>query len=308
MTIAVETKTTSDMVLFAQVVEAGTITGGSRSVGLERSTVSRRITSLEERLGIPLLDRTSRTLGLTEAGRLYYEHCLKVVEAAEDAEAIARGFRVEPHGVLNVYASVSEVESFLTELIAAFCAENRNVRIELSLCDNAAMRAPDITDIGLCLGPVPHEGLGARKLASVGESLWASPRYVRENSAIETPADLDQHAWISHVEPDRPLRWHFSRGDATTAVSSRPRFPVHSLVSARQAAIAGLGIALLPNYLCREAECRGELVQVLPAWAPPSGDLLALFPTERFLARKASAFLDFARHELTDGQFRQRLA
>lgn len=308
MTIAVETKTTSDMVLFAQVVDAGTITGGSRNVGLERSTVSRRISSLEERLGIPLLDRTSRTLGLTEAGRLYYEHCLKVVEAAEDAEAVARGFQVEPHGVLDIYACVSEVESFLSELIAEFSAVNRNVQVELSLCDEATMAAEDLTDLGLCLGPVEHDRLASRKLASVGESVWASPAYVQRNSVIGKPGDLDQHAWISHVEQSRPLRWHFSNGDSSTAVSGRPRFTVHNLISARQAAVAGLGVAVLPNYLCREAEQRGELVQLLPDWSPPDGELLAVFSTERFLARKATAFLEFARHELMHGRFHDRLA
>lgn len=308
MTAAIESKMTSDMVLFAQVVEAGTITAGSKKIGLERSTVSRRISMLEERLGIPLLDRTSRTLGLTEAGRRYYECCLKVVEAAEDAEAVTKGMQVQPRGVLHIHAAMSEVESFLSVLIDEFVAHNRNVRVELSLCENATMSESDISDIGLCLDPVVDSRLGTRRLASVGESLWANPGYLERHTPIRTPADLEEHACISHIEQHKPLRWHFTRQQKSLTASIQPRFRVQSLVSARQAAISGLGVVMLPNYLCREAEQRGDLVRLLPAWSAPSGELVAIYSTERFLARKATAFLDFLRYELNKGRYHDLLA
>lgn len=287
MTIAIGNRNTSDMVLFAEVVDAGTITAASQHVGLERSTVSRRMTSLEDRLGVPLFDRSAKILGLTEVGRRYYEYCRRIVEAAEEGDAVARGMRIEPAGTLTVHASMSEVESFLSQVIDRFVKCNKNVDIALSLYEGGRMTAEHIDGVGLCLDPMTDVGLTVRRIADVGESVWASTSYLARHSAIEAPDDLRDHACITHVDYEGRLRWQFVSDGRSTSVGIEPRFCVQSLVSARQAALAGLGLAVLPNYLCREAEQRGVLIRVLRDWTPPSGELMAVYPTAKFQIGRA---------------------
>lgn len=307
MTIAIGNRNTSDMVLFAEVVDAGTITAASHQVGLERSTVSRRMTSLEDRLGVPLLDRSSKVLQLTEAGSRYYEYCRRIVEAAEEADAVTRGMRIEPCGTLTVYASMSEVESFLSQVIEQFVACNKNVDVALSLHEGGRMKAEHIDGVGLCLDPITGGGLTLRRIADVGESVWASQEYLARHSVIEVPEDVRDHACITHLDHEGRLRWQFSKDGRNASISVDPKFCVQSLVSARQAALAGLGLAVLPNYLCREAQQRGALVRVLPDWAPPCGELMAVYPTAKFLSRNAKAFVEFTRHELAVGRFQELL-
>ncbi|MEM7765352.1 MAG: LysR family transcriptional regulator [Pseudomonadota bacterium] len=295
--IAVGNLHASDMVLFAEVVDAGTITAGSRQVGLERSTVSRRMTSLEERLGVPLLNRAGRNLELTEAGRRYYEYCRRVVEAAEEAEAVTKGFYVEPRGVLTIHAAMSEVEAFVTLLIEEFQEHNRNVDVSLSLHENNALTTDSVDGIGFCLQGAVGQGLTVERLAPVAESIWASPDYLGRHSRIETPDDIRAHACIAADELDQ-VRWSLTSGARHTSIVVTARFHVQSLVSARQAALAGLGLAVLPNYLCRGGERAGDLVRVLPDWEPPGEHLTAVYPAEQFLPRNAKAFLDFTKQAL----------
>lgn len=295
-----ETKKTGDMILFARVVEAGTITGGSKKIGLERSTVSRRISSLEERLGVTLLERSTRRLRLTEAGRKYYEHCLKVVEASEDAEAAAKGYQVPPQGILNICAAMSEVESFLSRLIAEFMKEYRGLHVELSLTDKEITHVEDGVDLALCLGPINEPNLVTRRLARVSEALWASPEYLAKNGGVDKPQDLTEHACISHGGVGEQVRWQFRRGARSVEVNVAPRFRVNGMLSSRQASVAGLGVSLLPKYLCRDASRRGELRMVLPDWSTPDRELLAVYPSSQFLTRKANAFIEFAAETLRE--------
>lgn len=284
---------TGDMILFAQVVEAGTITGGSKLLGLERSTVSRRITSLEDRLGVSLLERSTRKLRLTEIGRQYYQHCLRVVEATEDAEAAALGYRVAPSGVLNVGAIMSEPDQLLSPLIADFVAANDRIHIELSLDDAARLIENPKVELLLHTAATRLDGFSSVRVGALRESLWCSAAYLARHATPAAPEMLRNAAVIDLHSDTESRGWQFERGREKTSLRVFPRFRVASLVACRDACRTGVGIARLPDYLCSVDEIRGELVRVLPDWQLGGIALFAAYRENQFLTRKAKAFVEF---------------
>ncbi len=294
----VEARKTGDMILFAQVVEAGTITGGSKRMGLERSTVSRRITSLEDRLGVSLLERSTRKLRLTEIGRQYYQHCLRVVEAAEDAEAAAQGYRVAPSGVLNVAVSLSEADRFLSEYITEFVEHYDQIHVELNLDAQLDSLATQKADLFLHAGPLNTKGATGLSIGEIRHCLYASPAYLKRLPASGSPESLKQAATISLATEADSVRWHLSAPHERIDLMIFPRFRVRTLAGARDACVSGLGVAKLPEYLCRDAERRGELVRVFSEWRVPGDTLLALYGENQYLTRKSKAFIEFLKERL----------
>ncbi len=284
---------TGDMILFAQVVEAGTITGGSKLMGLERSTVSRRITSLEDRLGVSLLERSTRRLRLTEIGRQYYQHCLRVVEAAEDAEAAAMGFRVAPSGVLNIGAILSEPDQLLSPLIADFVGINDRIHIELVLDERAKLVDNLKVELLLHDAGTTLPDFASLRVGTLSESLWCSPSYLNRVATPGTPESLRTAAVIDVRNEQESLRWHFERGRERLDLRVFPRFRVADLKACRDSCLSGLGIARLPDYLCSQAEEQGDLIRVLPDWRLGGISLYAAYRESQFMTRKAKAFVEF---------------
>lgn len=294
-----EARCTGDMILFAQVVEAGTITGGSKRIGLERSTVSRRLTSLEDRLGVSLLQRSTRKLRLTEIGRQYYKHCVRVLEAAEDAEAIARHYCIEPNGLLMIGSSLCEADRFLVEVVAEFSDRYALVQVGLDLgieVDEAALQR---SDVFLNLG-LPHgNGVAGIGLGRVRHSLWASAEFLQRMPIHESPSLLHQAASICLASAAESVRWRLQSATDSVQISVLPRFRMKTLAACRDACVAGLGVAMLPDYLCCEAEQSGDLRRVYSDWTVPGEQLYALQSENRFLTRNAKVFTDFLRTHLS---------
>ncbi len=289
---------TGDMVLFAEVVGAGTITGGSKRLGLERSTVSRRITSLEERLGVSLLKRSTRRLHLTEAGHQYYQHCLRVVEAAEDAEAAAQGYQVDPSGQLAIAAIIPEADSLLSALIAGFMEQHPTLSIELKLVESANEPAAYAADLTLFAGDPGLAGGSAEKIGALPEHLWATPEFLRSSGLNGSPEGLQQVPTIGLAQDADRLQWGLQAAHARVQLNIAPRLRVNTLKACRESCIAGLGVAKLPEYLCRAAEQRGQLIRLYPDWQINGTPLFTLHRETRFLTRRARVFVDYMRSAL----------
>ncbi len=298
MTPVLEARNTGDMILFAQVVEAGTITGGSKRIGLERSTVSRRITSLEDRLGVSLLERSTRKLRLTEIGRQYYKHCLRVVEAAEDAEAVAQRGRVEPAGVLTIGASLCEADKFLADTIAEFVDRYERILVELDTDVSDPTAAIEQSDVFLHIGEPSDLDTSGARVGQINEYLWASPDYLSKHAVGSEPESLQQAACICRIDAADKVLWSMQSQDTQVNLTIVPRFRVRSLASCRDACISGLGVAKLPEYLCREAERRGELTRIYSEWRMTGEHLYALRGDKQLLTRKGKAFIDFLRERM----------
>ncbi len=288
----IQTRTTGDMVLFAEVVHAGTITGGSKRLGLERSTVSRRITSLESRLGVSLLERSTRRLKLTEAGETYYKHCLRVVEAAQDAEAAARGFQVDPSGTLRIAAVLPDADHWMADLIAGFMDRHTNVCIQLKLFDSIGLAVAEHPDL-LLANDAANETSDGVAIGTISEALWSTPGFLRASNLNGSPEGLRRVSTIGLAGHDAAVRWRLSTERDRIQLETTPRLRVSSLRNCLDSCVAGLGVAKLPVYLCQAAEARGDLVRLYPEWQVEGMPLLSLSGPTSQLPRKARYFVDY---------------
>lgn len=293
MAAALEAKNTGDMILFAQVVEAGTITGGSKRIGMERSTVSRRITSLEDRLGVSLLQRSTRKLRLTEIGRQYYQHCVRVVEAAEDAEAVAHRFRIMPSGVLSIGASICEADRFLAEIVAAFVDRYTEVQVDLDLNNADCEQSLHDSDVFLHVGAPGVMAANGTRLGEIEDHLWASPEYLQKVPLFGSPEQLKHAAVLCVGQASDTIHLNMQCDDDRLRLTVLPRFRVKTLAACRDACISGMGVAKLPAYLCRDAERRGDLQQIYTDWHLPGMPLYALHAENKYQTRKAKMFVEF---------------
>lgn len=280
-----------DMLLFAEVVSAGGITRAAERLGVRKSTVSRRLAALESRLGTRLLERTTRRLRLTEAGRDYHSHCVRLVSEARAVNDAVSETRGTPHGTLRV-ATFALLGELLTPLVAEFLLRHPQVRVQLSLAHTHVDLLASDFDLALRTGPLADSSLVARRLGSVRTGYYASPSYLSRRGTPRTPDDLGAHECVLLAEAGTDEIWFFTgrRGARTVAVDGRLRAP--SLRAGQAAARAGLGVVCLPAYLVGEDVRAGMLVPVLEDVTPPGLPVFAVYPSTRQLPSKVRAFLD----------------
>jgi DNA-binding transcriptional LysR family regulator len=280
-----------DMLVFAEVVSAGGITKAATRLGLRKSTVSRRLAALEERLGTRLLERNTRRLRLTETGREYHAHCARLVAEAREVNRALSESRHTPHGTLRV-ATFSLLGELLTPVITEFLLRYPQVRVEVSLAEAHVDLLAEAYDIALRTGPLPDSSQVARRLGHVRTGYYASPAYLSRRGTPRTPDELSRHECVLVAEPGTDEVWFFSgpRGARTVPVSGRLQVP--SVRAGHAAARAGLGVVRLPTVLAVDDVRAGVLVPVLEAVSPPGLPIFAVYPSSRQLPLKVRAFLD----------------
>lgn len=276
---------------FDQVVREGSFTAAARVLGLGKSTVSERVAALESRLGVQLLQRTTRTMRLTDDGAAYAERVRGVLGDLADAERALLDRSEEPRGLLRVTAPRLFGHAFLAPVVAEYLARWPQARVELALNERTVDLVDEGFDVAIRLGTLADSTLRQRKLGAAGMVHVASPAYLDRRGTPRVARDLRDHALISVAE--RPgIRWPLMTSEGPKVFEATERLQVNSLVMAREAAIAGTGIAWLPGFLVREAVADGALCPLLRELAPPAIPIHALTPGGRFLAPKVRAFLD----------------
>jgi len=280
-----------DMVVFAEVVDAGGITAAAARLGLRKSTVSRRLAALEERLGTRLLERNTRRLRLTEPGREYHAHCARLVAEARAINQALSESRDTPRGTLRL-VTFSLLGELLTPVISEFLLRHPQVRVEVSLAQAHVDLVAEEYDLALRTGPLLDSFLVARRLGQVRTGYYASPAYLSRRGTPRAPDDLSAHECVLVAEPGTDEVWFFSgpRGARTVPVSGRLQVP--SERAGHAAARAGLGLVRLPTILVAEDVRAGVLVPVLEAVTPPGLPIFAVYPSSRQLPRKVRAFLE----------------
>ncbi len=280
-----------DMLLFTEVVSAGAITAAAERLGLRKSTVSRRLAALEERLGTRLLERNTRRLRLTEVGREYHAHCARLVAEARAVNQALSEARSTPHGTLRV-ATFALLGELLTPLVSEFLLRHPQVRVELSLAQTHVDLVAQEHDLALRTGPLADSSLVARRLGSVRTGYYASPAYLGRRGTPRTPDELASHECVLLAEPGTDEVWFFTgpRGARTVPVTGRLR--VSSERAGHAAVRAGVGLVRLPTHLVAEDVRAGVLVPVLEAVTPPGLPVFAVYPSVRQLPSKVRAFLD----------------
>ena len=284
------------ILVFARVVEAGSFTRAAQALGLPKSTVSRRVSELEERLGARLLQRTTRKLSLTEVGQAFYEHAARVVAEAEEAERVVGGMQDAPRGVLRVTLPLSV--GVLAPIVASFMARYPEVEVELVCADRVIDLVEEGFDVALRAGVLADSSLVARSLGVLRSVAVASPAFLRRHGAPKQPQALaDLECLLFGVGPTRG-RWTLQKGQKTVTVDVRGRFRVNDFDFLESVAQAGLGVALLPTFRGLSLLRAGTLQRVLPGWSSPDVPLHVVYPSTRHLSLKVRAFVDHVREQM----------
>jgi DNA-binding transcriptional LysR family regulator len=293
-----------DMATFARVVDAGNFSVAARELGTTPSTVSRQIKRLEEALGTRLLERSTRSVRVTDSGAQIYRHCRDMVGAASGAVDIAGQAVGEPRGKVSVSAPIAFARVVIHPLIPEFLRNWPDVDVQLVFADREIDPLRDDVDIVIRLTRSPPLGLAARRLGSVKWLLCASPAYLDAHGAPAEPRDLARHACLYLGETVDDNRWHFRRGTETQSLDVRGRYIANHAGARLDAALQDLGIASLPDFAAANALRHGDLVQVLADWEfearPYMGPVWLLYPPNRFLPAKVRALIDHLAAHLHD--------
>jgi DNA-binding transcriptional LysR family regulator len=288
-----------DIAAFVAVAEAKSFSEAARRSRQPKSTLSHRMTQLEERLGVRLLQRTTRAVRLTEAGQAFYERCARIVGEIKEAELLAQQQQHAPTGTLKVVTAIEFGMLALGRLIGEFVCRYPAVKVDIELTSRHVDLIEEGFDLAIRIGDLADSSMISRKLFSVARGLYASPRYLEQRGRPSVPADLKQHAFLRFVSPLAPPRFDLHRRGVRATVTTEPVVISNNLTVLRDAAMAGAGIAMLPMFLCHDAVARGELVRVLDEWQLEAVAVSAVYPSKRLLSRKAHAFVEFLHVELS---------
>lgn len=283
----------ADVFVFVKVVETGSFSEAARVTGSTKSTVSKRIRRLEQTLSAKLLNRTTRHLGLTEAGQSAYKHSLRIVEETAALRSAVDGLQDRPRGHLRVTTSVAFGNLHVTRLIGEFLAAYPDITVALTLNDRYVDMVDEGFDIAIRLTSTPVESFVARPLATLDYVLCAAPGYLHSHAPLASVADLAAHECLVHPSF---AAWRLSRDGTTTQVQVGGRFAVNSSESLRVAALAGMGVALLPTFAIADDLRAGRLHVVLPDHAVEGtfgNSVHAVFSPSKYVAPKMRVFVDF---------------
>ncbi|NMO14223.1 LysR family transcriptional regulator [Pyxidicoccus fallax] len=290
-----------ELAAFTAVVEANGFTAAARALRARKATLSQRVQELEERLGVSLLVRTTRSLRLTEEGRAYFEHARRSLAAARAAEDAVAQAKSKPSGLLRVTTSAAIAGMVLEPVVNPFLEKYPEVSIHLDTSVRRLNLVREGIDLALRVGPLDDSSLIARRLGRVSGGYYASPRYLQRRGAPSHPEELHDHATITIPGGEGPKDWPFASGTRKLSFRVKPRLEVSSFELAVRAAVAGLGIVRTPLYFASPFLARRQLVPVLEEWNPPGVWVHAVMPPGGALVPKTRLFLD----ALTDW-FRQQ--
>lgn len=287
----------NEAAVFVKVVQAGSFSSAARLLGLPTSTVSTRVARLEKRLGVTLLQRTTRRLNLTDAGEIYFQHASAGLGHMLDAEAAVTESAGEPKGLLRVTAPADVGDFILANIINRMRQNYPQVNIDLVLMNRYVDLVAEGVDVAIRTGNLKDSTLIAKNVGIARWVTFASPDYLRKAPPLNSPQELRHHCCLQFT-PLGKESWTLSGESGSLVVPMFSQVMVNDVRVVRSLALANEGVALLPIYLCRE-ECKnGTLVRVLPEWHAKADPIHIVYPRQRFIAPKLRVFVDLATLEL----------
>jgi DNA-binding transcriptional LysR family regulator len=282
---------------FVVVVEQGSYTKAAKHLGKTKAIVSRQVSQLEEHLQIRLINRTTRSISITDEGRKIYQRCCHIFDEVSILESTSLE-NDDIAGRIRICAPQSFGELQLIDQLSSFMTKYPNLTIELKLSDHYVNLIDEGFDIGLRIGQMEDSNLIARKISQVSSLLVASPeflsRYVTQhNKSINSPADLNNTPCIYDSNRRSGTKWQFKKGEQDHTIKITPRLTVNSAVASCKAAIDGLGVALLPNFSVQAALNKKQLVSLLPEFETPEIGIYAIYPHKQHLTTKVKKLLDY---------------
>lgn len=280
---------------FAKVVQTGSFTRAAEALHTHKAHLSRMVSQLERELGARLLERTTRSLSLTEVGREFHERSAAILAAVEDARQAVAQSQGEPRGTLRLTCGVEFGMLAVGGWINRYLALYPQMKVDVDMTGRIVDVVHEGFDVAIRVGPLPDSTLSARRLGTLTYALYAAPDYLRLRGTPRRPQDLDRHDLLGFMPGRGIASWQLSNQDETHRVGlQQARFRAGNSFAVRDACAAGLGIALLPHLIAEPQVSQGRLRSVLKGWSSPDVPVNAVFASARFLAPKVRAFIELA--------------
>jgi DNA-binding transcriptional LysR family regulator len=296
----------NELQFFSLVAQTQSFTQAAKRLGIPKSSLSRSISRLEKRLGVLLLERTTRTVALTEVGQLYLDHCRRVMEEAEQADLAVGALLAKPRGRLRVGVPVAFARSILGPILGEFLAKYPELRLQLQLLNGDESLRDGNFDLVVRAGQLEDSGLLVRPLMAIRLGVYASSAYLKRRKLPSSPAELRLYDCItttcdSYGGTGDFTTWRLRRNSEQAEVRVEARISVPDPTINHQLALAGAGVALLAQSVVRQDVEAGRLVRLLPEWEPHPVELHALYPSRLNSSPKVRAFLEFLRDHANTG-------
>ena len=290
----------NDFVWFVKVVDHGGFAAAGRALDQPKSKLSRRIAQLEERLGVRLIQRTTRQFTVTEVGQTFYQHCKAMLVEAEAAEEAVAALQAEPRGIVRITCPVTLLHVHVGPMLARFMAKYPGINLQLEATNRRVDLVGEGIDIAIRVRPRPFDDsdLVLRVLADRGHCLVAGPDLIQRMGKPVMPSELSQWPGLSMGEGRQVHKWDLTGPQGAKAeIHYAPRFITTDMLALREAAMAGVGVVQLPILMVKDQLASGELVRVLDEWEPRREVIHAVYPSRRGLLPSVRTLVDFLTEE-----------
>jgi DNA-binding transcriptional LysR family regulator len=281
----------TSMTTFVKVVETGGFAAAGRKLGMSPSTVTGHVQALEERLGVRLLNRSTRKLSLTEVGKAYFDRTQHILADLEEVDSMAQALNSTPRGQLRLNASVT-VPPLLAPVIAEFTALHPDVTLSMAMSDRMVDLVDEGFDLAIRLVPVPDSSLIVRRIGSYRLVVCGAPDYLARRGIPRAPGDLAGHNCLSFSQSPWSSEWRFNGADGETAIQVTGNLETNSANALRLAAVHGQGLAMMPSFLVVDEVKSGRLVPLLTEFSSSEYPISAIYPHRHHLSAKVRSFLD----------------
>jgi len=281
------------MMLFIAVIDAGSFTLAAERLKMPKANLSRRISRLEQQLAVTLLERTTRTQHITEAGSHYLSHCRRISQEVELAEISIMQSLKEIKGQLRIGVSVGMGHEIIKPVLGQFMRQHSAINLQLTLLNNRVDLIEEGYDLVIRIGELSDSRLVAKRLGKVGRKIFSSPEYINNFGAITSTEQLNHTDFLLMSSIQGSGRVSLTSKEKQHELSVKPRMLVDDFLILKQMVLEGVGLAILPDYMCEHEIEHGKLVQVLPNWGMPDVDVYALYPKHRLKLPKVKAFVGF---------------
>lgn len=286
--------------VFVAVVESGSFSSAASRLGMTKSAVSKRISVLEDSLGVRLFNRTTRKLTLTEAGERFSDYARNTVLIAQDGFAEISTFRGKPKGTLKINAPMTFSRLHLVPYIKEFLEMYPELEVVLSMDDKVVDLTEGAFDVGIRIGELKDSSLVAKKLVDCKSVVCASPKYVEQFGRPSSPEELTNHNCIYYSLFQAGVEWTFFKNGRKTKVQPRGNFIVNNSDAIAEVLLQGLGICQMPTFIVSKYLSNGALVTILDDYSLPSHAIYAVYPERKHLPEKVSVFINYMKEKLGD--------
>lgn len=283
----------NEIAVFVKIVETGSFTNAATALEMPKSTVSTKLSSLEARLGVTLIRRTTRKLFITDIGKEYYDQCLAAIEQISMAENQLSQTQNVPHGTLKITAPVDLGAAILPIVIQKFNKTYPQIKLELILTDKTVDLISEGIDLAIRTGNLKDSSLIAKKIGSIYFAPFASSKYLKSNPVPKTPKDLKQHQTI-HFSPLGQNEWELLGPKSTEVIKLDNNILINDLNLIKALTSQAMGIAMLPTFLCQHEVKENKLIRLLPQWKSRTRAVHFVYPAQKFLTPNVSAFIELA--------------